>query len=85
MSHLDYDAFESFMICQIKQLPIRSKVVARETSKDQQLGRILRLLKDGKSLKQYGFKEPKTNYKLTAGCLLAITVLYYRKNCVREY
>ncbi|XP_037808082.1 uncharacterized protein K02A2.6-like isoform X2 [Lucilia sericata] len=65
----DYDGFDNFMINQIRQLPVRNQLVVRETSKDEHLGHILRLLEEGKNLKQYGFREPETNYKLTTGCL----------------
>lgn len=67
---IEFDAFDDFIIRQIKQLPIRAEQIARETRKDTHLGKILRILESGQCLIRSGYKAPESNYRLAANCLI---------------
>lgn len=62
--------FESFIIQQIRQLPVRAEQIAQETRKDSHLSKILQQLEMGYNLSQAGFKAPEAKYSLEAHCLL---------------
>ncbi|XP_058128673.1 uncharacterized protein K02A2.6-like [Anopheles ziemanni] len=66
----DIDAFEDFVLNQIQQLPIRAEQIARETRKDDHLGKILNDLELGRNLIQAGYKSPEAKYTTVAKCLL---------------
>ena len=48
----EYDEFDSLVINQINQLPVRAEIIARETRKDSNLGKIVQNLEAGKCLKK---------------------------------
>ncbi|XP_020298173.1 uncharacterized protein K02A2.6-like [Pseudomyrmex gracilis] len=64
------DVLTSFVLCQVNQLPVRATHVARETKKDVELGKLVRLLEEGRDLGRYGYKAPEANYTLVSGCLM---------------
>ncbi|XP_049279424.1 uncharacterized protein K02A2.6-like [Anopheles funestus] len=64
------DEFEGFVLHQIQQLPIRAEQIARETRKDDHLGKILKDLEMGRDLSNAGYKAPESKYNLVANCLL---------------
>ena len=64
------DSFDSFIIQQITQLPVRAHTIACETRKDTHLSKILKAIEQGQCLKRAGYKAPEVSYKLAAGCLL---------------
>uniref|UniRef100_A0A182YS55 RNA-directed DNA polymerase n=1 Tax=Anopheles stephensi TaxID=30069 RepID=A0A182YS55_ANOST len=57
-------------LLQIQQLPIKAEQIARETRKDQHLGKILKDLEMGRDLQQTGYKAPEAKYTTVANCLL---------------
>jgi len=65
-----YDEFDGFVLCQVKQLPVRAEHIAKETRKDPHLGKIVKILEAGQDLTQAGYKAPEANYTMTANCLL---------------
>lgn len=64
------DEFEQFVLHQIQQLPVRADHIARETRKDNHLGKIVHELESGRNLAQSGYKAPEAKYTLAANCLL---------------
>ncbi|XP_011166545.2 uncharacterized protein K02A2.6-like [Solenopsis invicta] len=62
--------FDEFVLCQIRQLPVRAEQIAKETCKDPHLGKIVKTLEAGQDLARAGYKAPEVNYTLTANCLL---------------
>lgn len=66
----DPDEFDSFILSQIKQLPVRADHIARDTRKDPHLSKILQLLEAGQSLVRAGYKAPESNYSLASNCLV---------------
>ncbi|XP_059223128.1 uncharacterized protein K02A2.6-like [Stomoxys calcitrans] len=66
----EYDEFDNFVIRQMQQLPTTPERIASETRKDDELGKIVRLLEAGKCLKSHGYKSPVVNYKLFGDCLV---------------
>uniref|UniRef100_A0A0E4C706 RNA-directed DNA polymerase n=1 Tax=Anopheles gambiae TaxID=7165 RepID=A0A0E4C706_ANOGA len=66
----DQDDFEDFVLNQIQQLPIKADQIARETRKDEHLGKILKDLEMGRNLSQIGYKAPEAKYTMVANCLL---------------
>lgn len=65
----DRDGFDNFIIGQINQLPLTAESIARETKKDEHLGKILQILESGGCVARAGYKSPEINYKLSSGCL----------------
>ncbi|XP_039312438.1 uncharacterized protein K02A2.6-like [Solenopsis invicta] len=65
-----YDEFDEFVLCQIRQLPVRAEQIAKETCRDPHLGKIVKTLEAGQDLARAGYKAPEVNYTLTANCLL---------------
>ncbi|XP_058448901.1 uncharacterized protein K02A2.6-like [Malaya genurostris] len=63
------DDFEGFTLHQIQQLPVRAEHIARETCKDEYLGKIVQLLEKGYDLARCGYKSPENKYTLAANCL----------------
>lgn len=66
----EFDEFDEFVIGQINQLPLNAERIASETRKDDNLGKIVRLLEEGKCLNRAGYKAPESHYKLAANCLV---------------
>ncbi|XP_018405038.1 PREDICTED: uncharacterized protein K02A2.6-like [Cyphomyrmex costatus] len=64
------DEFDEFVLCQIRQLPVRAEHIAEETRKDPHLGKIVKILETGRDLPRAGYKAPEAKYSLTADCLL---------------
>ncbi|XP_064539507.1 uncharacterized protein K02A2.6-like [Drosophila montana] len=52
-------------------LPVIASLVARETRKDQHLGKILQILQmeSGQCLTRNGYKSPKCKYEISSGCI----------------
>lgn len=65
-----YDDFDHFALCQIKQFPVQSEHIARETRRDPHLGKILQLLQEGKNLTNCEYKAPEAKYMLATNCLV---------------
>lgn len=65
-----HDDFDLFIVNQIKQLPVSSKRIVKETLAENELGKIVKHLEMGKDLLKLGYKSPEVNYKLMNGCLL---------------
>ncbi|XP_064554465.1 uncharacterized protein K02A2.6-like, partial [Drosophila montana] len=53
----------------ISKLPVTASVVARETRKDQHLGKILQILESAQCLTRNGYKSPECKYELSSGCI----------------
>lgn len=69
--------FAMFMVKQIKQLPIRSGKIVKDTLIDSHVGTIIKHLEADKNLRKLGYMPPETNYKLLAA--------YYHIRTPRSY
>lgn len=66
----ELDSFDTFIVNQINQFPVRAEQIAKETRKDSHLGKIIQLLETGQDLSRHGYKAPESAYSLSSNCLI---------------
>lgn len=59
----ELDSFDTFIINQINQFPVRAEQIAKETRKDSNLGKIIQLLEAGQDLSRDGYKAHESSYE----------------------